>query len=127
MATNFETERTDIQFGYQVDNWRRRDSFKLACDKDIIIPLQILLTQDRFADGTNSNEAAGYFYAQAYVLTNWLLRERPTELKLYLESLRDGSFAVAQDRQKNFEAIFGPVARLERNWVRYEGRRQKNF
>lgn len=127
LATNFETERTDIHFGFQVDNWRRRDSFQLACDKDMIIPLQNVLTQDHFTDETNSNEAVGFFYAQAYALTNWLLRERPTELRLYLESLRDGSFAVAQDRQKNFEAIFGPVARLERNWVRYEGRRQKEF
>lgn len=127
LATNFETERIDIQFGYQVDNWRRRDSFKLAADKNSIIPLKVMLTQERFADGTDSNEAVGYFYAQAYALTNWLLRERPTELKLYLESLRDGSYALAQNREKNFEAIFGPVARLERNWVRYEGRRQKEF
>ncbi len=127
LATNFETEQTDIEFGYKVDNWRRRESFKLAYEKDNLIPLQIFLLQERFTNGSDANEAMGYFYAQAYALTNWLLRERPTEVKLYLESLRDGSFAVAQDRQKNFEAIFGPVARLERNWVRYEGRRQKEF
>ncbi|MCE9620702.1 MAG: DUF1570 domain-containing protein [Planctomycetes bacterium] len=127
LATNFETERTDIPFGYQYDNWRRRDAFKLALDKDSIVPFEVLLSQDQFSDGSESNEAVGFFYAQAYVLTNWMLRERPTELRQYLESLRDGSYASADTRKEKFEAIFGPLARVERNWIRYEGRRQKDF
>ena len=127
LATNFETERTDIQFGYQVDNWRRRDAFKLAWEKDGLVPLEIMLTQERFSDGTNSAEAIADFYAQSYVFTNWLMRERPTELRLYLESLLDGSFAIADQRKKKFEAIFGPIARLERSWARYEGQRNKEF
>ena len=114
-------------FGYQVENWRRRDAFKQVLLKDSIIPLEVLVTQDRFADGTESNEAVGHFYAQAYVLTNWLLRERPTELSLYLKALLDGSFADAKSRKAEFEFIFGPLARLERNWVRYESRREKDF
>ena len=127
LATNFETERTDIQFGYHVDNWRRRDAFKLAWEKDGLVPLEIMLTQERFSDGTNSAEAIADFYAQSYVFTNWLMRERPTELRLYLESLLDGSFAIAGQRKKKFEAIFGPIARLERSWARYEGQRNKEF
>jgi len=127
LATNFETERINIVFGYQVENWRRRDAFKQVLLKDSIIPLEVLVTQDRFADGTESNEAVGHFYAQAYVLTNWLLRERPTELSLYLKALLDGSFADAKSRKAEFELIFGPLARLERNWVRYESRREKDF
>ena len=127
LATNFETERINIVFGYQVENWRRRDAFKQVLLKDSIIPLGVLVTQDRFADGTESNEAVGHFYAQAYVLTNWLLRERPTELSLYLKALLDGSFADAKSRKAEFEFIFGPLARLERNWVRYESRREKDF
>ena len=127
LATNFETERTDIQFGYHVDNWRRRDAFKLAWEKDGLVPLEIMLTQERFSDGTNSAEAIADFYAQSYVFTNWLMRERPTELRLYLESLLDGSFASAGQRKKKFEDIFGPIARLERSWARYEGQRNKEF
>ena len=127
LATNFETERTDTAFGYKVDNWRRRDAFKLATDKNTLIPLEILLTKDRFLEAADSADAITDFYAQSYVLTNWLLRERPTELRLYLESLSNGSFASQDDRQKNFEAIFGPLPRFERNWVRYEGRRQIEF
>jgi hypothetical protein len=127
LATNFETERTDIQFGYQVDNWRRRDAFKLAWEKDGLVPLEIMLTQERFSDGTNSAEAIADFYAQSYVFTNWLMRERPTELRLYLESLLDGSFAIADQRKIKFENIFGPIGRLERSWARYEGQRNKEF
>lgn len=127
LATNFETERTDIQFGYQMDNWRRRDAFKLAWEKDGLVPLEIMLTLERFSDGTNSAEARADFYAQSYIFTNWLMRERPTELRLYLESLLDGSFAIADQRKKNFENIFGPIARLERSWARYEGQRNKEF
>ena len=127
LATNFETERTDIQFGYQVDNWRRRDAFKLAWEKDGLVPLEIMLTQENFSDGTNSAEAIANFYAQSYVFTNWLMRERPTELRLYMESLLDGSFAIAGQRKKNFENIFGPIPRLERSWARYEGQRNKEF
>ena len=127
LATNFETERINLVFGYQVDNWQRRDAFKQALDKDRIIPLEVLLTQDRFTDGKESAEAVGYFYAQAYALTNWMLRERPTELRLYLEALLDGSFADAKSRKAEFELIFGPIPRIERNWVRYEGRREKDF
>ncbi len=127
LATNFETETTEIRFGYQVDNWNRRDAFKLASAKNSIIPLELLLTKDRFADGTESTEAIGFFYAQAYVFTNWLLRERPTELCLYLKALLDGSFIDAKSRKAEFELIFGPLQRLERNWVRYEGRREPHF
>ena len=127
LATNFETERTDIQFGYQVDNWRRRDAFKLAWEKDGLVPLEIMLTKERFSDGKNSDEAIADFYAQSYVFTNWLMRERPTELRLYMESLLDGSFAIADQRKKKFENVFGPVARLERSWARYEGQRNKEF
>ena len=89
--------------------------------------MEVLLTQDRFTDGKESAEDVGYFYAQAYALTNWMLRERPTELRLYLEALLDGSFADTKSRKAEFELIFGPMPRIERNWVRYEGRREKDF
>jgi hypothetical protein len=127
LATNFETERIDVRFGYQQDNWRRRDSFKSALDKDSVVPFEVLLTQDRLTDGTDNAEAIGNFYAQAYALTNWMMRERPTELRLYLDSLRDGSYANPHTRKEKFEAIYGPMARVERNWVRYEGARQRDI
>lgn len=92
-----------------MDNWRRRDAFKLAWEKDSLVPLEIMLTLERFSDGTNSAEAIADFYAQSYVFTNWLMRERPTELRLYMESLLDGSFAIADQRKKNLRTSLVPL------------------
>jgi hypothetical protein len=53
----------------------------------------------------------------------WLARSRPTELRRYLEALKQGAYAMPSKREENFEAIFGPIDSLERVWLRAEGRK----
>jgi hypothetical protein len=127
LAANFETERLGVRFGYKHDNWRRRDALQHAATADTLLPLDRLVTRECAVCGVASAEGVDGVYAQSYALVNWLMRERPTELRLYLDALRDGSFSVATARRDGFIAAFGPIELNERNWVRSEGRRSKSF
>ena len=90
---------------------------------DRLIPLRVLVSKDRYVSGNSSPEGElKDFYGQSCVFTMWLARSRPTELRLYLEALKSGAYAVPSKREERFEAIFGPIESLERVWLRAEGR-----
>ena len=61
-------------------------------------------------------------YLQSYALVTWMCRFRQTELRRYLELMReepDGDPTPARHRAL-FEEAFGDVAALERAWLRHE-------
>jgi len=122
LATSFEpTDAKDRDFGFHRDNERRRRTFLEAAQADRLVPLPSFVMQEA-APREDEGGEVGRLYAQAYMFTRWLARERPTELRLYLESLRDGSWSDQDGRAKRFESIFGPPEALERSWLRAEAR-----
>lgn len=124
LATGFEASGpTDAELGFQSDNPKRRSAMAEAVSGDRLIPLRVLVSKDRYVSGSNSAEGElRDFYGQSCIFTMWLARSRPTELRLYLEALKNGAYAVPSKREENFEAIFGPIESLERVWLRAEGR-----
>lgn len=124
LATGFEASGpTDADLGFQSDNPKRRSAMAEAVSGDRLIPLRVLVSKDRYVSGSNSPEGElRDFYGQSCIFTMWLARSRPTELRLYLEALKNGAYAVPSKREENFEAIFGPIESLERVWLRAEGR-----
>jgi hypothetical protein len=125
LATGFEASDTaDADLGFQSDNPKRRAAMTEALQGDRLIPLRVLVSKDRYVSGTNSQEGElKDFYGQSCIFTMWLARSRPTELRRYLEALKQGAYAMPSKREENFEAIFGPIDSLERVWLRAEGRK----
>jgi hypothetical protein len=122
LATSFEgTDRDRREMGFQFDNPRRLDAMRDAMRADRLVPLKALLVADRVPGG-DDEAAVRDFYAQACALTTWMARERPTELRKYLDALRDGGFAVAPARLESFERVFGASDAVERCWLRHEVR-----
>jgi hypothetical protein len=126
LATAFEIdEMGDDTVGFFARNEDRRDDYQEAIVGDRLIPLRVLLTRDLMEMGAADGKAAdmqSVFYAQAHVFTVWLATARASEFRLYLEALRDGTFAVPSRREPVFESIFGPISVLERVWLRAEAR-----
>lgn len=122
LATNFEpTFARDRDFGFQRENPMRRPVFEEGLRTNQCVPLETLVLCDA-APAEDSRGEVGRLYAQACFLTKWLARERPTELRRYIESLQDGSWSDRDNRRARFEAIFGPIDSLERSWMRSEAR-----
>lgn len=122
LATNLEpTFAKDRDFGFHRDNPRRRDAFQDAVRGGQLARLSELVLCDA-APIEDARGEVGRLYAQACMFTKWLARERPTELRLYLDELRQGAWSDRDSRLARFEAIFGPVESLERSWLRAEAR-----
>lgn len=125
LATVFEVEGpADTVVGFHEENAKRRAAKRAAAVANRLIPLRVLVVEDRFlsGEGQDASRSREEFYGQAYALTSWLARARPTEFRLYLDALKEGTHAVRSRRQPLFESIFGPVAAFERVWLRAEGR-----
>lgn len=122
LATNFEPSHArDFDLGFHRENPARRQVFEDAARKDQLPRLADLVASDA-APAEDARGEVGRLYAASCIFTKWLARERPTELRLYLESLRDGSWADRASRMDRFERIFGPVDALERSWYRSDAR-----
>lgn len=122
LATNNEPQRADERdFGFRSVNPSRRQAFEEAI-RESRMPSLAELVMYSGAPAEDERGEVGRLYAAACFFTKWLARERPTELRLYLASLRDGSWSDAASRMERFEAIFGPVDALERSWMRDEAR-----
>ncbi len=123
LATCFEgTDRDRREMGFQFDNPRREEAMRDAMRADRLVPLKVLLVADRIPGGEDER-AVRDFYAQSCQLVTWMARERPTELRKYLDALRDGDFAEPGARLDGVERVFGPPDALERSWIRHEVRR----
>jgi hypothetical protein len=126
LATVFEVEEADDDsVGFFADNARHLAAKRAATVADRLVPLRALVTSDMLGAGADAASGGDMkdFYSQAHVLTSWIARHRPTELRLYLEALKAGVHGDPRKRQPVFESIFGPVAAMERVWLRAEARR----
>ena len=124
LATVFEVEDADDKtVGFFNDNDRLRKTKRAATAADRLVPLRVLVTTDKPGAGADAVSELKEFYAQSHVLVSWMARSRPTEFRLYLQALREGIHGDPRRRQPVFESIFGPVAALERVWLRAEARR----
>lgn len=127
LATCFEgSDRERREMGYQFDNPRRQDAMRDAMRADRLVPLKVLVMADRMPGGEDE-QAVRDFYAQSCMFTTWLARQRPTELRKYLDALRDGGFALPTARTATFEQVFGPCDAVERSWIRSELRQSASL
>ena len=124
LATVFEVEEAgDETVGFFADNDRLLKTKRAAAAADRLVPLQALVITDKPGAGADAVSEMKDFYAQSHVLVSWMARFRPTEFRLYLAALKEGIHGDPRRRQPVFESIFGPVAALERVWLRAEARR----
>lgn len=122
LATNFEpTHARDFDLGFHRDNPERRRVFEQAARQDQLPRLSELVECD-MAPAEDARGEVGRLYATSCIFAKWLARERPTELRLYLDMLRDGSWGDRETRMRKFEQVFGPVEALERTWLRAEAK-----
>ena len=124
LATGFEAEDvTATNLGFFNDNQKRRNAMRDAVQGDRLIPLRVLVSKDRYTSGGNNQDGElKDFYGQSCIFTMWLARARPTELRMYLDALKNGAYALPTKREEMFENIFGPIDALERVWLRAEAR-----
>lgn len=126
LATSFETRVSERAFGPEHDHEPRRTRFVELLHAGRLIPLAEfipLLDVERTALATE--DGVDILYHQAYALFSWLYRQRAGALGTYLRALRrepPGPVAPARTMAL-FESAFGPLDRLERSWLRWEGHR----
>ena len=72
----------------------------------------------------NTDDTIAAVYHQSYALVRWMTRFRRTELRRFMNDLRSETPGrpTTQRHLHLFEKAFGDVDRLERAWLRYEGR-----
>jgi len=114
LATAFETDRPNEAFGPQREYEPRRRRFLKLLEEDRLLPLRELVT---IAEITT-------IYNQSYALVTWLYRYRDKDLARFIEGIN----ALPPGRPDEstylrvFEAAFGDLERLERQWLRDERR-----
>jgi hypothetical protein len=120
LATAFETDDPRAAFGPDHDHERRREGFRELLEAGGLLDLDTLATVTDLPPHDDTLVRA--VYLQSYALVTWMCRFRQTELRRYLELMReepDGDPTPARHRAL-FEEAFGDVAALERAWLRHE-------
>lgn len=120
LATSFETDRPSAAFGPDFDFRPRREVFERLLMEDRLISLESFVAFEGLPDRREST--ARVFYHQSAALLCYLYRQRPSELRRYLEMLAaepPGRPGPARQRQI-FRACFGEIDALERAWLRWE-------
>jgi hypothetical protein len=120
LATAFETDNPNVAFGPDREYAMRREQFKRLVTDGEMIPLRELVTYTEMPN--NQDDTIAAVYHESYALVTWLSRFRSTELRKYLESLRQEKPGrpTPQRHLQLFEKAFGDVDRLDRAWQRYE-------
>jgi len=120
LATAFETDKPNEAFGPDHEYAMRREQFKRLVADGEMIPLRELVTYTQMPNNQDATIAA--VYHESYALVTWLSRFRSTELRKYLDSLRQErpGRPTPQRHLQLFEKAFGDVDRLDRAWQRYE-------
>jgi hypothetical protein len=120
LATSFETDQPSAAFGPDFDFRPRREVFERLLMENRLISLDSFVAFEGLPDRREST--ARVFYHQSSALLCYLYRQRPSELRRYLERLAaepPGRPGPARQRQL-FAACFGDVDTLERTWLRWE-------
>jgi hypothetical protein len=120
LATSFESEAPLESFGPDREYAPRREDFRRLLVKDRLLPLHRLITL------TITTEAGGALmhvaYHQSYALITWMYRFRSEELAAYLRAMASepAGRPTPERHRAIFEAAFGDLETLERDWLRYE-------
>lgn len=120
LATSFETDQPSAAFGPDFDFRPRREVFERLLMEDRLISLDSFVAFEGLPDRREST--ARVFYHQSSALLCYLYRQRPSELRRYLERLAaepPGRPGPARQRQL-FQECFGDLDTLERTWLRWE-------
>lgn len=118
LATAFETDSPSGAFGPDFEYPARRDRFRELMATGAMLPLRDIVRWDEVP--SSDSEVIDALYHQAYALTTWLFRARRGELRSFLIAIRDAPPRSDADRLAAFERAFGPVDRLEKQWLRAE-------
>ncbi|MHC4709810.1 MAG: DUF1570 domain-containing protein [Planctomycetota bacterium] len=86
LATAFETDKPNVAFGPDREYPMRREQFERLLDDGEMIPLRELVAYTEMPN--NQDDTIAAVYHESYALVTWLSRFRSTELRKYLESLR---------------------------------------
>jgi hypothetical protein len=120
LAVGFETDQPAAAFGPDFDYRPRREVFERLLMEERLVPLAAFIRFERLPDRREST--ARVFYHQSGALLCYLFRQRPSELRNFLERLAaEPPGRVGPQRQGAlFEASFGDPESLERSWLRWE-------
>jgi hypothetical protein len=120
LATSFETDQPSAAFGPDFDFRPRREVFERLLMEDRLVSLESFVAFEMLPDRREST--ARVFYHQSSALLSYLYRQRPSELRRYLDRLAaepPGRPGPARQRAL-FEECFGEIDALERAWLRWE-------
>jgi hypothetical protein len=120
LATSFETDQPSAAFGPDFDFRPRREVFERLLMEDRLISLESFVVFEGLPDRREST--ARVFYHQSSALLCYLYRQRPSELRRYLDRLAaepPGRPGPARQRTI-FQECFGDIDSLERAWLRWE-------
>jgi hypothetical protein len=120
IAANFEFTDADKPFGPLTANLSPRATrLRQLFAEGKIEPVKSMVTLSPSAARQPDNK--GPTYVQGYGLFRFLITERPKQLKQYLSDLATRSRPPANAGQAlaAFEAAFGPVDDIEKDWQRF--------
>lgn len=117
LATAFETDEPEECFGPAHSYGPREKVFRELVERDDLMPLRSLVTLDHLAH--HDSRTTERVYHQSHSLVEWLARERPADLKRFLQLMRDeAENSPSRWRQLElFERAFGDVDVVERDWL----------
>lgn len=120
LATVFETESPGHAFGPDHEYGPRREAFQSLLAGGEIIPLEELVTIQSLGEVRAIKVAS--IYHQSYALVTWLSRYRREDLRRYLNLMRQEPLGhlSSQRHRALFESAFGPINKLEHEWLRDE-------
>lgn len=120
LATSFETDQPSAAFGPDFDFHPRREVFERLLMEDRLISLDSFVAFEGLPDRREAT--ARVFYHQSSALLCYLYRQRPSELRRYLDRLAaepPGRPGPMRQRQL-FQECFGDIDTVERTWLRWE-------
>ena len=123
LATCFEPPDPRRAFGPDIASETREAEWDRVLDEGKQMPLRQLVGLVGL-DHAHNNEEAAVAYAQAYALFRYLFRYEREALAAYFRDIqREPAGRISPKRQVElFEARFGDIEALERQWMRQERR-----
>lgn len=128
LAGSFEPVEPERRFGPTRPCNGRTAEFRRLLGEDGVPSIRWMLAQDDMPEATDQQA----FYASSAALCSWLVRQRPEGMRRYLElmprrvgSNRASDLLPESDGTRSrhelvFEAAFGSLAELERDWLAWE-------
>jgi hypothetical protein len=126
LATAFETQAPNNAFGPDHDFAPRREGADDLIRSDRFLPLDELIA---IMDASQlSTEQVHAVYNQSYALVTWMAQHRREQLRDYLMRMLTRAASTGEQPlpQIAFEAAFGPIERVQQDWLRHERERRQD-